>query len=264
MLQELLERDIPIAAVSGTSFGSVIGGFYGVLGPEGIDDLCRSWASLMVALSNTMLSTLPLAAWAAVKLGDAPLDELRVAVFPVGTLASTMTEWDVRGSTVAEGLRVSGSLPPFAPTIRGQLRLLDGGYAADVPCQVLVDEGIDLIIAVNPYPMPMPRMKPIIWIPVLSTICETLDPVLRMADTMRGYQVLWRFSSGRQDDLANVSYTASYSTATPFAFWQGQQIIAAARASAELINAAAAALDAWDALVGVPMEQDSGIRTGRR
>lgn len=252
MLLALEQRGVPVDVISGTSFGSVVGAFYAVEGPAGLRRLPHLWASLLAALSSTSMTTAPLQAWAACQLGDIALDALQIQLMPVGTVASNLQEWDVRGGTVARGLRVSGSLPPFAPTMLGKLRLLDGGYAADVPCQALVDEGCDLIIAVNPYPRPPVREGPGFWIPFVSRCLQEMDPWLRMSDSMRCYQLLWRFAAGRQDYLADVVYAAEDVNTLPMAFWQGEELIDNALRSDELFDASEDASEQWASMIGKP------------
>lgn len=252
MLLALRQKGVPIDAISGTSFGSVVGAFYAVEGEAGLHRLPTLWPSLLTALFSTSASTLPLSAWATCQLGDVPLDSLQLQLLPVGTVASTLQEWDVRGGTVSRGLRVSGSLPPFAPTILGRLRLLDGGYATDVPCQVLTDEGCDLVIAVNPYPMPAPRKSHLPWIPFVTKCLQEVDPWLRMSDSMRCYQLLWRYAAGRQDGLADVVYSAEDAGTMPMAFWAGDQIVEDALRSDELCDAAEDAAEQWMSMIGTP------------
>lgn len=253
MLQGLEQRGIPVDMVSGTSFGTVVGAFYTVHGLPGLTRLESSWPSLYLALSYSSVSSYPLALWANSHLDFADLNDIPTALFPVATLASNEHEWPIRGGSVGQGVRASGSLPPFAPTVHGRLRLLDGGFSADVPCQVLSDEGADLIIAVNPYTFPPTLPGRRVWIPVLSSCVMTENPILRMLDWTRGYQMLWRFAAVSQLPYADVVYNSDNPYTQPLAFFAGRWIVSGASHSNALAVALEQATSAWRALLGEPL-----------
>jgi predicted acylesterase/phospholipase RssA/CRP-like cAMP-binding protein len=252
MLVGLCERSVPVDMVSGTSFGTVVAAFYAVGGAPGLRLLERAWPSLLVALSSTSFNTMSLGVWVEMHLGAATLAELATALFPVATLAENSSEWDIRGGALGAGVQSSGSLPPFAPTIAGRLRLLDGGFSADVPCRILAEEGADLVIAVNPFPPSTLRPPAGPWIPFASRLLEELNPLLRYADLLRSYQMLWRLGAQSQMSYADVVFTAEDSTITALDFHDGRTIVDRALASDALRSALDRAASRWRAMASEP------------
>jgi hypothetical protein len=254
MLEGLEARGIPVDMVSGTSFGAVVGGFYAARGLEGLKQLegPMGWLPLYGALMYSYFTTFPIALWADLELSFADLNDLPVALIPVATLATNEHEWPIRGGTIGNGLRSSGSLPPFAPTVHGRMRLIDGGYSADVPAQVLSDEGADMIIAVNPYAFPGPLPGRKLWIPFISPFLMEQNPLVRANDWMRGYQMLWRFAAQSQLSYADVVYNNDNPDTLPIAFFAGEWIAAQASQSSALAAALNQASAAWNALLGDP------------
>lgn len=249
VLEGLVSSGLPIDAVSGTSFGAVVGAFWALEGRAGLERLLRLWPQVSLLMTTTSCSTAGMEVWIDLTLGLTELTQLPVPLIPVGSNAATMTEWDVRSGSVGAGVRISGSLPPFAPTMRGRLRLLDGGLTADVPSRILREEGCDLVIAVMPFCAPPPEPAMPVWIPVLSHCFQTGNPYYRFSDYFRGYQSIWRLSSFAQQRFADVSWNAPAAQGMPTAFWHGEYIVQRTRQSASLQQTLARARRAWAQLV---------------
>lgn len=208
LLQRLEKEGIPIDVISGASVGSTIGAYYAALGKAGLD---LFWDHRGLLLRASLLSFVSSAVleWAiAYDLGGVRLEETETPFFPVVTEGDLGVEWDVREGTYALGVRASGSLPPFiAPTVVDGRRYLDGGLVANVPVNVLRDEGASLIIASNPIASVKPRDHgPLAQIPVVGDLLQESNPVLRVEDTLRMIPLIFRTTGEAQTGGADVTY----------------------------------------------------------
>lgn len=249
LIQKLKEKDyqIPIDLLSGSSFGTVVGTYYAA----GDDDFSRLKAHhyyMTAAVSVGLLTTSAMTTAIDLDLGTYDLNELDISLFPVVTNADTGQEGAIRRGTIGYGVRASGSLPPFAPTIEGQQRFLDGGLAANVPVQVLADEGAGLVISSNPIPDPEPRTpKPPLPIPKLGAFLRMSAPRDRLMDGIRSTLILMRAASSSQERFADVRYMATTRGTTMFEFGNVDKIIDAANNDPEqrLLRAVEEAVEAW-------------------
>jgi len=256
LIQKLKERDyqIPIDLLSGSSFGTVVGTYYAA----GDDDFARLKAHhyyMTAAVSVGLLTTSAMTTAIDLDLGTYDLNELDISLFPVVTNADTGQEGAIRRGTIGYGVRASGSLPPFAPTIEGHQRFLDGGLAANVPVQILADEGAGLVISSNPIPDPEPRRpKDPLPIPKLGAFLRMSNPRDRLMDGIRSTLILMRAASSSQERFADVRYMATTQGTTMFEFGNVDDIIDAANNDPEqrLLQAAEEAVEAWRARLNHP------------
>jgi WD40 repeat protein/predicted acylesterase/phospholipase RssA/CRP-like cAMP-binding protein len=245
LIRALHEVGVPIDMVSGASFGSVVGGYYTVLGLDGLETVGRHWYLMALTSPLGIFSMAPVEKALDLDLGDIPLEALEVPFFPVVTDADTATEWDIRRGSVGGGIRASGSLPPFAPTILGDRRYLDGGLVANVPVQVLHDEGADIILASNPIPNPEPRRrKAPLGIP-FGSFWRGLQPVDRVNDVLRSSLMITRTAGEAQFRHADVTFMADTRGHSLTSFGQWADIVAQAEASEQLSLAVGKAADLW-------------------
>lgn len=250
MIRQLEAQQIPIDMVSGTSYGTLVGAFYCTLGSASFDTLFRWAPTLLPLLLGTGWATsLGLSAWMRPFVRDVALNDLAVPLFPVGADAQDFTEWDVRGGSVAEGVRVSGSMPPGAPTVREGMRLLDGGLVADVPCQILADEGADLVIACATFPAPEPLPGPYVRIPFVSSWVQMKNPIIRWVDWYRGYMMLWHYAGYSQAAYADLVYNADSAGFNSMSFWAASAIARAATESHAMCSAMDVAQRLWQRMV---------------
>ncbi|MCP4919708.1 MAG: hypothetical protein GY913_22635 [Proteobacteria bacterium] len=248
LIRGLHRNQVPIDLVSGASFGSVVGAYYALRGLPGLSRLERH--AYMVSAATTLFIG-PITTALVERLidwdaGDEPLDQLELPFFPVVTDADLGSEWDLRHGSVGRGVRASGSLPPFAPTIDGDRRYLDGGLVANVPVQILHDEGADLIVASNPIPNPEPRRrKPPSRVPVIGPFLRSIAPSDRVGDILRSTLMLTRRAGESQSEHADVFYEADTSEVFIGDFGEARRIVAQAEHSQRLHRAVAQAASHW-------------------
>lgn len=248
------EYGIPVDMLSGSSFGTVVGTYYAA-GDTDFERLRAHPYFMTAAVSVGVLSTAAMTTAIDLDLGPYDLNELDVSLFPVVTDADTGHEGVVRRGTIGYGVRASGSLPPFAPTIQGQNRLLDGGLAANVPVQILADEGAGLIVSSNPIPEPEPRdPKPPLPIPGLGAFLRMSDPRDRVMDGIRATLILMRAASSSQERFADVRYLAETRGTTMFQFGDVEKILREAVEDPEgrLLSAVESTVEAWRANLNHP------------
>ena len=248
------EAQVPIDLLSGSSFGTVVGTYYAAGDTE--FELLRAHPGFMrAAVFTGVVSTASMSFAIDLELGTLDLNDLDVTLLPTVTDGDTGLEGTIRRGTIGYGVRASGSLPPFAPTIEGARRHLDGGLAANVPVQILDDEGAGLIISSNPIPEPSPLSRTLpAAVPGLGPFLKMSNPLARANDTFRSTLTLMRAASSSQEAFAHVRYKAETHGKTMFDFSRRDEIIRDALEDPEQrLNAAVeAAAEAWRGLLRHP------------
>ena len=259
VLEALHAQGIPIDVFAGLSGGALLGVFYCLRGPAGLNAITD--------LGPFIQATMPLASWTTAPyecttdylLGRARVENLEVRLGAVSV--ALPDDGPPHGAIVVQGTlgaaaRASGTLPPtYAATEKNGIRYTDGGACTAVPARVARDCGADVTLACNAIPGPQScnPFPPYLYGAVLSRILRRLPPWDRLIDfnTWRAFQ--WQQVSrhfGTEADAFLEFLPSSMSTAEPALFIFARQIIAAARAEAPKITAAVAALDkAWKNLI---------------
>jgi WD40 repeat protein/predicted acylesterase/phospholipase RssA len=247
---------VPVDMISGSSFGTVVGAFYGVAGREGLELMKRAWPLLAVAFPLGVVSSVGVQWWLDAILGPVKLDQLEVPLFPVVVDSDAGVEWDVRQGTVGYGVRASGSFPPvMGPTLLGNRRLLDGGFVANVPVDVLRAEGADLLVASNPIPRLRPRIRQFSRLPLVRTLWNQVDPLMRVEDSLRMLTLIGRMAGEAQsaDSEGLVVYRPKFNSASLFALSRARRVVGEAEDSLELGQAVLEARARWRARLNNPV-----------
>jgi WD40 repeat protein/predicted acylesterase/phospholipase RssA len=247
---------VPVDLISGSSFGTVVGAFYSVAGREGLELMARFWPLLVAAFPLGVVSSVGVQWWLDAILGPVKLDQLEVPLFPVVVDSDAGVEWDVRQGTVGYGIRASGSFPPvMGPTLLGNRRLLDGGFVANVPVDVLRAEGADLLVASNPIPRLRPRIRQFSRLPLVRTLWNQLDPLLRVEDSFRMLTLIGRMAGEAQSAALEglVVYRPKFNSASLFALSRARRVIGEAEDSLELGQALIEARAQWRARLNNPV-----------
>jgi predicted acylesterase/phospholipase RssA/CRP-like cAMP-binding protein len=222
-LDALEKSGMPIDAVSGVSFGSLVGGYYAVGNLDYVRTLIGEWPQLLASqLGAAMLP--PVLQWFLLhKLHGAYLEDLPVPFFPVCLNLQTGDEYTPTRGSVAFGVRASSSLPSIlSPAIARGIRGVDGGYINNVPEGILDREGLHFILAssVVQAPAGAPEPKgPFSW--SVNPIQRTLDSMrgtgwlMKVADERDADRARWRFEPFRKDLLLGIQ---------AWALWKGAEI----------------------------------------
>jgi len=156
VLQVLEELGVDIAAVSGTSMGSIIGAFYcsGIMLEE-MEAYVRSmdWKSFLL-FSNLTLSKTGIINWRRVEeelkkfLGDKTFSDCRIKLCCVAVDLITGGKVILSKGRLLDAVRASIAIPGFfSPVCINDYVLVDGGVIEPLPTHSLKKMGVDFIIA---------------------------------------------------------------------------------------------------------------------
>jgi predicted acylesterase/phospholipase RssA len=260
LLRRLVEgRIVPIDMVAGTSFGSLVGAYFCGAGLEGVDALVSRAPLYFLGALFGPLSTAPLRWLVNLDVGVQPVSELETPLLPVVTNTNVGVEWSLRNVTLGLGVQASGSLAPFPPTIVNNRRYLDGGPTANVPVDVLREEGARMIIASNPIPLPTPEPE-IIQVPLIGPLYQLYSPIVRLSDSVRVMQMMTRTAGLSQQSGTNVvNFNAPVTVANPLSFLEARRVIRQVEQNAEALNVAVAeAENKWFETLNHPMRVEFG------
>jgi NTE family protein len=158
VMKALVENDIPIDLIVGSSAGAFFGGLYASMGKVGeIEKLARgvtnkdvvrvladpSWGGGLIKGEKTLkyLNNL---------FEGKNFDDLKIPFAAVATDMKTAESAIFRRGSVADAVRASISIPfVYSPVERNGQFLVDGGVSSPVPVEVAKEMGADIIIAVN-------------------------------------------------------------------------------------------------------------------
>jgi NTE family protein len=142
--------------ICGTSIGALVGAAYAA----GSLDEFEPWArelrrgdviSFMdVTLSGGLISGTRVLTRIGKIIGDRPIEELPVPFGAVATSLRTGAEVWLRNGSTLDAVRASFALPGlFAPVLREEVALVDGGLVNPVPVSLARAMGADVVIAVD-------------------------------------------------------------------------------------------------------------------
>lgn len=159
VLKVLHAAGIPIDMIAGSSMGALVGGYYaaGVTAQE-LEEMVNSFTDKAKVRRTMYDLTFPkyglakgsnLIAMFKSDIGDLTFDKLKIPFIAVATDLESGAEVKLRDGFVWEALRASGSIPMmFEPYYLKGRYLVDGGVTNPLPTNVLVDEGIDIVISI--------------------------------------------------------------------------------------------------------------------
>jgi len=169
----------------------------------------------------------------------------------VGTNLGTHESLVLPHATVGWGVRMSGSLPPiFATLLRGDDRVADGAFIANVPSRVVREVGAHFVIAVNVVPPP-PEPTPTTF--DLRSLATRLPGKLleRLEDTVRGVFVLgWKAGQDQGALAADYALDLCPTVANLFEMWRGRDIVEEVEAKHFGPKDERRIRDAWDRFPG--------------
>ena len=154
----MLDNDIPIDYIAGTSSGALIGGLYAV--HKDIDAVERialtSDLNLLtrfmfdVSTHGGLLSGATVERFIRDELDDVTFDALHIPFAAVATDIHTGDAVVLRSGDVTSAIRASISVPViFEPVIHEGRLLVDGGLVMPVPVELVRAMGADIVIGVN-------------------------------------------------------------------------------------------------------------------
>ncbi len=231
LLDQMLERGIPVDVVSGSSFGSVVGAFFAARGRAGLAELIELGPRVRNATRLAILNTEFVARFIERQLGPLRLEELDLAYLPIATGVADAGVKVIRRSTVAEAVRASSSFPGiFSATLNGGARVVDGGIGSNVPEAPVFAEGADFVVASNVVPPPpATQTQPQRFRGKWGQRLNESNPFLRLDDLVRSAFILMHAAGANEADMADVLFDIGPLEFLPTQFHKAKEIIAAVR-----------------------------------
>lgn len=246
LLRGLAAAGIPIDVATGCSFGAIVSAYYATHGPAGLDRIVKHWYAAQATVAWGFITSVPFQFWIDVDLAFVQIQDLEINFVPVATDARSGLEWPIRAGVVGQACSASGAVPPLAPTYDGTRRLLDGAIAAEVPAAIAVFSGSNMVIGCNVIPLPEDTgPEPALAPHGLWTAVRSLNPMRRLYDYSRAYEMLYRQCSASQAEWANVTFVATTQHTSAGDFWKCREIIDDAQTSRNMAFAIDQARQAW-------------------
>jgi NTE family protein len=158
ILRALVEAEIPICAIAGTSAGSYVGGLFaaGVSLPE----IGQLWEELgFWRTARFLLPTFPWRGWSSGEelrrvlleiVGERRIEDLPIPFAAVATDLGSGEPVAIRRGCLADAIRASLSVPGlFVPVDLDGRTLIDGGVAHPLPVNVTRELGAEAVVAVD-------------------------------------------------------------------------------------------------------------------
>ncbi len=191
VLKVLLEENIPIDIVAGSSAGSLFGALYCAGWP--IDDIVKFalnlrktiglrgglWDPHLPPFWNGLINGRRTRNFLEKTFGHKSFNELSTPLYIVATDITASQEVIFDKGSVAEAVRASIGIPGvFVPWRWRNRYLVDGGIVNPVPVSVLIDRGADLIIASSVVRPPDDRSAVLAANPRLPNFVELMTTMM--------------------------------------------------------------------------------------
>ncbi|MBU8897130.1 patatin-like phospholipase family protein [Corallococcus sp. M34] len=235
LLRRVLALGIPIDILAGTSMGSMMAAFYCVEGVDGLEHALESAGRLDRATLLGYFTGAAISRYMDSELGPHELQSLEIPLLTVSTNVSNGTMLVCRKGPLGMAVRLSASFPlRYPPTMINGLRHVDGAFVNNIPCSLLVGEGVGLNIGANVIPMPMVLPPEHPWIPgALGRFLAGLNPIARTRDLIRGLFTLLNQSARAETAMADFVYTSDDISVPPWSLKRAREIAALAEPSVE-------------------------------
>lgn len=158
VIKKLVEENIPIDLIVGSSAGALIGGMYAALGEIGkveekfVGLEWRDWLNTFAdpVLGLGFIKGEKAENWMRAAVNNVKIEELKIPFGAVTTDLNTAEEVLITEGDLTEAVRSSGSVPGlFQPMKWGDRMVVDGGLSYPVPVELAKRMGAELVIAVN-------------------------------------------------------------------------------------------------------------------
>ena len=256
-IERLTDEGIPLDIISGSSAGTIVAAFVARYGPrDGVQRAIDAGKRLTAAALASMVSTVALRCAFEKSFDGRPyLEDLDTVCLPAATDVGTSRLVAFRGTTIANGIRASGSFPTIYqptwiedPETGHRTRFVDGAIASLLPDELVVEEGADLVLGSNCISLPKNNR---IGSPpgnrLVQCVTETLRSLpARIGDGARSAFVMLHAGSVSDGHLARVVFDPPRLSTTPEKFYAGAAIRDEAMRSVE--PAVTEAVRAWKAL----------------
>jgi predicted acylesterase/phospholipase RssA len=230
---------LPIDIVAGTSIGSLVGAWYvGRLAnprreESTLESLLNQGRLLNLLMPAAMVDSHLLERWLNRVFPVHDQTQFEVPFAGVSTDVLSATVWTCDHGTLGSAARKSSAFAPmFPPVLVPGGRLLDGGFADNVPVAVVRALGGAFVIGSNAVGMsnasPCTEPGATGWRSVLAA----LNPIARMESALHGGFVIFHRLGDFESRMANVAYEAAYSGDRFWDFSHARDVVAQTQAAA--------------------------------
>lgn len=158
VIKVLVDNNIPIDFISGTSAGSIVGGMYSLT--KDIDEVLSFCTSmdyfdfLKIFADPVMQSGVirgnRIEEFVELFTKGAKIQDTKIPFRAVTTDVNTGDRYIFKKGQLAKALRASSSIPVFMKPLKyGKRLLIDGGASEPVPVKTTREMGADVVIAIN-------------------------------------------------------------------------------------------------------------------
>lgn len=142
VIKSLLENNIPIDFIAGSSIGSIVGGIYATTGDIKKVEKIAKELNLKKITSQFLKKT----------IGDVKIENTKIPFCAVGSDLLTGELVEIKNGSLAKALKASSAIPViFKPIKMNNEIIFDGGMISPVPTKVVRNMGADIVIGVNLY-----------------------------------------------------------------------------------------------------------------
>jgi predicted acylesterase/phospholipase RssA len=235
LIRELDHAGVPIDLIAGASSGALNGAYYCAAGLPGLDRLIARGPDIARAMPLMVVTSAVAEYLVDADLGDTPLEQLEVPLFPVATNLSELRPEVITSGSIGFGVRASVSAPGiFAPTVAGGVRYVDGAVSDNLPVALVESLGADLVIAANALPA--------------AALRPTRGPAARLGDFTAAFGLLLHVAGEREATGRRVLYSAVPAAAplrATFDYGSAERFIARIAGDPGFRAAVGAAVAAW-------------------
>ena len=157
VLKVLVENNIPIDMIAGTSAGSIIGGAFAAgMAVDEIDTMAANagWTTLVRPSFSIggMLSNAPMGVFLKKYLPVSQFEDLTMPFSAVAFDLATNSQVTLTATgSMITAIRASCAVPGVFTAVRDEQRryLVDGGVVSPLPVQTVLEMGADIVIAID-------------------------------------------------------------------------------------------------------------------
>jgi len=160
VLKAIIERDIPISVIAGTSAGAIVGAYFASRGNvDGLEEfiynvkpkVMTDMMSLDLALQfKGFIGEKKSLKWLKDLIGGVYFSDLKIPLAIVTTDMNSGEQVIITKGSVLEAVRASMAMPVIFTPTRSQARfLVDGGFSNPLPVDVAKNMGATFVIASN-------------------------------------------------------------------------------------------------------------------
>lgn len=157
VIQALEELGVEIHAISGTSMGAIVGGWYAATKDIGAlaamarrRDWLPSWRDISPRKVGALFNIAKIEQFLRKQLGSPKIEGLKIPFAAVATDITSGREVVLKKGDLVQAMLASSAVPAVFPPVKyGNMLLVDGGLTNPLPFDVAKELGADVVIGVD-------------------------------------------------------------------------------------------------------------------